>query len=124
MNRLFLIVVVLLCMPGFTETVQACQCREYGTPICAEFSRSDAVFVGRVIDIKPLKKLPDSLYKYLMVRFTVEESFRGESGPTVEVATATTMCDTKFKKGKRYLSTHHSRATPSNYSRVCVAAQL
>lgn len=33
----------------------------------------------------------------------VEESFRGVSGPRVSVGTATTMCDTKFKKGKRYL---------------------
>jgi hypothetical protein len=33
----------------------------------------------------------------------VQESFRGVSGPRVGVGTATTMCDTKFKKGKRYL---------------------
>ena len=103
MNRLLLIIVTMLCMAAFTEPIQACQCREYGAPICAQFWRSDAVFVGQVIDIKPLKKTPDNVYTYLMVRFVVEESFRGVSGPRVSVATATTMCDTKFKKGKRYL---------------------
>jgi hypothetical protein len=102
MSRLLLIV-VLLCAPAFTQTIQACECREYGTPICAQFWRSDAVFVGQVVDIKPLQKKPDNVYTYLMVRFKVEESFRGVSGPTVSVATATTMCDTKFKKGKQYL---------------------
>ena len=99
MVRLALIIVALLCVPAFTETIQACQCREYGTPICAQFWRSDAVFLGQVIDIKPLKNKPDNVYTYLMVRFVVvEESFRGVSGPRVSVATATTMCDTKFKK--------------------------
>lgn len=103
MNRLLLIIVSLLCIPAFTQPIQACQCREYGAPICARFWRSDAVFVGQVIDIKPLKKKPDDVYTYLQVRFMVEESFRGVSGPRVSIGTATTMCDTKFKKGKRYL---------------------
>lgn len=103
MKRRLLILVAVLCIPAFTEAIQACQCREYGTPLCARFWRSDAVFVGRVIDIKPLKKRPDNVYTYVMVRFIVEEAFRGVSGPRVGVATATTMYDTTFKKGKRYL---------------------
>ena len=103
MNRLLLIIVALLCGPAFTEPIQACQCREYGTPICAQFWRSDAVFIGQVVDIKPLQEKPDNVYTYVMVRFMVEESFRGVSGARVGVATATTICDTKFKKGKRYL---------------------
>jgi hypothetical protein len=90
-------------MSSFTELIQACECREYGTPICARFWRSDAVFVGQVVDIRPLKKKPDNVYTYVMVRFMVQESFRGVSRARVGVGTATTMCDTKFKKGKRYL---------------------
>jgi hypothetical protein len=103
-NRLLLTIAVLLCIPAFTELTQACQCREYGTPICAEFWRSDAVFVGQVVDITPLKRKPDNEYTYVMVRFTVQESFRGVSGPTVGVGVATnTLCEPKFKKRKRYL---------------------
>jgi hypothetical protein len=103
MKRPLLIIMAMLCIPAFTEAIQACQCREYGTPVCARFWRSDAVFVGRVIDIKPLKKKPDNVYTYVMARFLVEESFRGVSGQRVGVATTTTMCDTTFTKGKRYL---------------------
>lgn len=103
MNRLLLIIVALVCIPTVTESIQACQCREYGTPICARFWRSDAVFVGQVVDIKPLKNKPDNVYTYVMVRFRLQESFRGVSGPIVGVGTATTICDTKFKKGKQYL---------------------
>lgn len=104
MNRLLLIIVAVLCMPAFTQPIQACHCREHGTPICARFWRSDAVFVGQVVDIKPLQKKPDNVYTYVMVRFIVQESFRGVSGPRVGVGTVTDiLCDMKFKKGKRYL---------------------
>ena len=72
MNRLLLIIATVLCVPTFTEPIQACQCREYGTPICARFWRSDGVFVGQVVDIRPLKKKPDDVYTYVMVRFMVQ----------------------------------------------------
>lgn len=103
MKRLLLFIVAVLCAATFAQPIQACQCREYGTPICTRYWRSDAVFVGEVRDIKPLKNRWDETYTYLLVTFAVQESFRGVSGPRVGVATATTMCDTVFKKGKRYL---------------------
>ncbi|HJX90182.1 MAG TPA: hypothetical protein VJ372_06775 [Pyrinomonadaceae bacterium] len=74
------------------------------TPICAQFWRSDVVFVGQVLDINPLKRKPDDVYNYVMSRFIVQESFRGVSGSMVGVGRATnTLCEPKFKKGKRYL---------------------
>jgi len=103
MKRLLLFIVAVLCAATFTQPTQACQCREYGTPTCARYWRSDAVFIGEVVNIKPLKNRPDDVYTYLLVTFAVQESFRGVSGPRVGVATATTMCDTVFKKGKRYV---------------------
>ena len=103
MKCLLLFIVALLCAATFTQPIQACQCREYGTPICARFWRSDAVFVGQVVDIK-LKNTADNVYTYLMVTFIVEESFRGVSGPRIAVGTANgTSCDIVFKKGNRYL---------------------
>jgi hypothetical protein len=72
--------------------------------MCAQFWRSDAVFVGQVLDIEPLKRKPDNVYTDVMSRFMVQESFRGVSGPVVGIGTATnTPCEPKFKKGKRYL---------------------
>jgi len=91
-------------MPAFTKSIQACQCRELKTPICARFWRSDAVFVGQVIDIKPIPKKPDNVYTYVMVSFRVQESFRGVPGPRVGVGVATnTLCEPKFKMAKKYL---------------------
>lgn len=46
---MLLMIVALLCAPAFAQPIQACQCREYGTPTCAQFWRSDAVFVGQVV---------------------------------------------------------------------------
>lgn len=104
MNRLFLIAIALLCIPAFSKPIQACECRAYGTPICALFWRSDAVFVGRVVDMKPMKVRPDDVYTYDTIHFVLEESFRGVSGRRVSVGVATnTLCDPKFKMGKRYL---------------------
>ena len=104
-NRPLLIVVVaLLCLPVFTQSVQACQCREYGTPICAQFGRADAVFVGQVASLKRLKYKPDNTYTYVMADFVVQEAFRGVTGRRVGVGVATnTPCTPKFEKGKRYL---------------------
>lgn len=103
MKRLLLFIVTVLCAATFTQSIQACLCREYGAPTCALYWRSDAVFIGEVVDVKPLKNRWDDTYTYLLVTFAVQESFRGVSGPRVGVATATTMCDTVFKKGKRYV---------------------
>jgi hypothetical protein len=104
MNRFRVFILAVLCMTTFTELIQACECREYRTPICAQFWRSDAVFVGQVLDTKPLKRKPDDVYTYVMSRFMVQETFRGVSGPIVNVGTAAnTLCEPKFKKGKRYL---------------------
>ena len=52
MNRLFLIIVAMLWIPAFMEPAQACQCREYSTPICVQFWRADAVFIGQVLETK------------------------------------------------------------------------
>ena len=125
MNRLRLITLALLCLPAVTESIQACQCREYGTPICAQFWRSDAVFVGQAVDIKPLKNKPDNVYTYVMVRFRIQESFRGVSGPMVSIGRATTMCDTKFKRGKRYLVyASFDKETNQFFTEMCTGSSV
>jgi hypothetical protein len=125
MKRLLIIIVVVLCASTFTQPVQACLCREYGTPICARYWRSDAVFVGEVRDIKPLKNVWDDPYSYVLVTFAVQESFRGVSGPRIGIATATTMCDTVFKKGKRYLVyASRDNQTGQLFTGMCTGSRL
>jgi hypothetical protein len=125
MKRSLLIILALLFIPAFIAPIQACQCREYRTPICAQFWRSDAVFVGQAVHIEPLKNKPDDVYSYVMVRFRIEESFRGVSGPMVAIGTATTMCDTKFKKGKRYLVyASFDQATNQLFTGMCTGTTL
>jgi len=127
MNRLFLIITALLCVSAFAQTIQACECREYGTPICARFWRSDAVFVGQVVDIKPLRKKPDNVYTYVLVSFMVQESFRGVSGPKVAVGAVTNTHSAihTLRKVSGTSSTHRSTKKPTNCSAVeCVPGQL
>ena len=104
MKRFFLVVVTLVCLPFLKSEAQACQCVEYGTPLCASFWRHDAVFVGRLVSIKSLKTKPDDIYTYSALHFVVEEPFRGISSKRVIVGTTMgNLCDKKFEKGNRYL---------------------
>jgi hypothetical protein len=104
MKRLLLVVIALCCIPLFNSESRACQCAEHGTPVCASFWRSDAVFVGRLVSITSLKIKPDTTYKYVALNFVVEESLRGVSSKRVIVGTSTgNLCDSKFEKGNRYL---------------------
>lgn len=62
----------------FPESVKACSCGEYFTPPCAAYWRSDAVFVGTVLEIG----VP---YPSDKVRFKVEESFKGVDQPEIVI---------------------------------------
>ena len=104
MKRLLLFLIALCCIPLFSPAVRACQCSEHGTPVCASFGRSDAVFVGRLVSITALKPSPDKIYKYVALHFVVEEPFKGISSKRVVVGSSTgNLCDSKFSKGSRYL---------------------
>lgn len=73
---------------------------------CAAFTRDNAVFVGRVVDIVRSGN-PETLFTALTVRFAVEQSFKGLSAgqKTVEVKTGAGGgdCGYNFKPGERYL---------------------
>ncbi len=126
MKRPVLIIVALFWILGSTAPIQACECIAYGTPICALYWRSDAVFVGKVVDIRPIKVRPDNTYTYVTATFRVDESFRGASGPRIEVSVASnTLCEPKFKKGKRYVvyATLH-RETNQLFTGMCTGTGL
>lgn len=104
MKRFLLILITLSWLSFFPDQARACQCVEYGVPVCAAYWRSDAVFVGLVQDITPVVKKSDREIPTVVLHFIVEQPFRGVSGNRVEVVTMSgTMCDIKFDRGKRYL---------------------
>ena len=77
-----------------------------GPSPCAAFTRDNAVFVGRVVDIVRSGN-PETLFTGLTVRFALEQSFKGLSAgqKTVEVKTGAGGgdCGYNFKPGERYL---------------------
>ncbi len=104
MKRLPLIFVALLFVFVLNSEVRACQCAEYGTPVCANFGRSDAVFAGLLTDIKLVKEAGADGDNYRRLHFIVDQRFKGISTTQVVVGTSSgTSCDIPFKQGKRYL---------------------
>jgi hypothetical protein len=84
-----------------SNTALACQCPEFGTPICAAYWRADAVFVGQLRDITPRDRDKNPVAK---LHFIVEQPFRGITTTQVDIDTLSgTSCDMKFSKGRRYL---------------------
>lgn len=103
MKRSLVLLVALACFAISADAVVACQCDEYGTPVCARYWRADAVFVGQVREITPPDKAQEGL-PTATLHLIVEQAFRGITEVTVDVQTLSgTSCDMTFVKGKRYL---------------------
>lgn len=97
-----------LTLLSFAGQVSACTCYEHGVPPCAAYGRADAVFVGVVVDIKTPPEDTASFSDRAIVRFTIEEAYKGVKGSEVEIATLWgTSCDYRFVKGERYLVYAH-----------------
>jgi len=104
MRRLLLSLTVLICFNLVASEARACECIEYDVPVCAAFWRADAVFTGRLVDIKPLKNPPDKDRRYINLQFRIEAPYRGVSGAYAYVVTTSgNICDLKFRKGERYI---------------------
>ena len=103
MKRSFVLLVALAWVAISTDAVLACQCDEYGTPVCARYWRADAVFVGQVREITPPDKSQEG-WTTATLHLIVEQPFRGITTATVDVQTLSgTSCDMTFVKGKHYL---------------------
>ena len=106
MKSLLLILLALTCLTLPAKKPRpTCQCPEYGTPVCAAYWKSDAVFVGQLRDITPRSQ---SGPPTAMLHFIVEQPFRGITSATVDIETLSgTTCDIQFVKGGRYLVYAH-----------------
>ena len=104
MRHVILITISLAALMFFPAQANACQCDEYGTPVCAAYWRADAVFVGQLTRITPPAKQSNDEIPTALLHFIVEQPFRGVTSAQVDVATLSgTSCDMKFDKGQRYL---------------------
>ena len=84
--RSFSCVIVLL-LVGFVE-VCACDCQFGGGAVCQDYWKASAVFVGTVIDSKTVSIKRDNYEEQgRLVRFSLDEAFRGVQGAQVEVMT-------------------------------------
>lgn len=84
----------------------ACQCMFGGGAVCQDYWTAAAVFVGTVVDIKTVTvKRENYDQRQRLVRFTLEEPFRGVAGAEVEVLTGMGGgdCGIEFKAVQRYL---------------------
>ncbi len=102
--RHIIIAVIILLLPCVAASVHACQCRERQPP-CAQYWEADAVFIGSVTEITPelVPYSDDRFLEYEMVKFDVEQSFRGIDGGKAELAVWLSSCAYSFKVGKKYL---------------------
>ena len=108
MKCLLLLLSALTWLAICSTPVVACSCAEYGTPVCAAYWRSDAVFVGQLRDITPPDPKFTNTAGVATLHFIVEEPFRGITSATVDVGTLSgTSCDVGFVRGIRYLIYAH-----------------
>ncbi|HKP73883.1 MAG TPA: carboxypeptidase-like regulatory domain-containing protein, partial [Pyrinomonadaceae bacterium] len=104
-SRRLLAVIVFVLLPSFAaEEVRACDCLFGGSAVCQEFWEMDVVFAGTVVGTSEIATEPAN-YKRRLVRFSVEQSYRGGAGAFVEVVTGRGGgdCGYGFKQGGQYL---------------------
>jgi carboxypeptidase family protein len=112
--------------------VKACTCKIAGPP-CEEYSQSQAVFAGKVIKKSMLyveEGEGDSRHKYqqVLVRFSIEQVFKGVAGDEVEIVTGMGGgdCGYHFKDGERYVvyANRSGQDKSRLYSGICNRIKL
>jgi hypothetical protein len=108
-RRFYTTLLVALAGAVLTPAAEACQCGFIGPP-CVAFAQTPVVFAGRVSEISKLSTpgktgKNDGVYSRQLVRFDVEENFRGEPRKVIEVTTGFGGgdCGFHFRTGERYL---------------------
>ncbi|HEY8562048.1 MAG TPA: hypothetical protein VIL74_16870 [Pyrinomonadaceae bacterium] len=93
---------LLLFFAGAVETVPACAIAPDGTPVCAHWTRADAVFSGKVLKVEDAPKnegFPEGARK---VRFQVQRNFKGVDNPTFTIV-ALPDCGLNVKSGQTWI---------------------
>ena len=87
----------------------ACTRFEFGVPIQAEFTRADAVFIGKVVKVEDLTGKDDYPDKWLKVQFKIQQNFKSAESPTFTLVTNDwrAACGLKIKTGQTWIIYAH-----------------
>jgi 5-hydroxyisourate hydrolase-like protein (transthyretin family) len=108
MRYLIVLMTVVAWFGVMTAATQACSCAGQAAP-CEGYGSASAVFAGTVIGTRQLEKPKpedrDKWYWSRVFKFSVEQSFLGDTGTEVEVFTGNGGgdCGYGFRIGERYL---------------------
>src|SRR5215204_1747447 len=100
--RTYSLLISLLIFAASAETASACALTEDGTPVCAYWTRADAVFLGKAVrteDAPKNENFPEGARK---IRFQVQQNFKGADNPTFTVMT-TADCGLNIKSGQTWI---------------------
>ena len=83
----------------------ACTLIEFGVLIQAEFTRADAIFIGKAVKVEDRKGRDDSPNDWVKVQFKVQQNFKGAENPTFTITTSDWRgaCGLKIKKGQIWI---------------------
>ncbi len=130
-RRVFAALLVALAGALLAPAAEACDCGATGPP-CIAFPKTPVLFAGRVTQVSELS-IPDKtekndfVYRYQLVRFEVEENFRGQPRTSIEVTTGEGGgdCGFHFRTGERYLV--YAGELPETgrlYTSICTRTRL
>lgn len=100
------------------ENIFACQCPPQA--ICQVYSRSKAVFVGKVVKIEDDES---EASPHVRVTFSVEKAFKGKLEKIENARFLNTTCQTQFKAGERYFVYEEDPADGCNPSEPLAQAK-
>lgn len=106
-TRVFFLAIAVALAPFNAGTAFACTCTDL-PPVCEAYWEATTVFTGLVVEVTavevPLGTGGDT-FAQILVRFAVEEPFRGVDTAGVDVYTAPSeaLCGLGLREGERYL---------------------
>jgi hypothetical protein len=103
MKNLFLLLALIFV--AFVNISFACTRFEFGVPIQAEFTRADAVFIGKAVKVEDLTGKDDYPDNWLKVQFKVLQNFKGAENTTFTIITNDwrAACGLQIKKGQTWI---------------------
>jgi hypothetical protein len=95
----------VLFFAGLTGSALGCARAESGAPACADYTRADVVFLGKIVKIEDAAGNDDFPAGSRKIRFQVLSNFKGADNPTISVVTAGAKndCGLKIKTGETWI---------------------